>query len=62
MEEKQKITLSVSWFIPWTAGWLFTLGFAGLPLDFPKSGWENLVAAILYYLIWPALLGKHLAK
>ena len=55
-------TIDFSWGIPWMAGFLFTLGYVGIPSSFETLNlFEKIMAFIIAYLIWPLTLGMKLA-
>ena len=51
-----------SWFVPWIAGWLFTLGFYPLEQAIVETLrlHEFLLYLLFSYFIWPVLLGSAL--
>lgn len=62
MSEKQ-IKLNVSWIVPWTAGFLFTVGFIDSIsfLTVAGEGTGKILGGILaLFLGWPIVLGAHL--
>ena len=63
MPEKDKtINRCTSWFIPWAAGFLFTLGYAGFdPMLATYPFWKQAAIWICSWLLWPFVLGLHLA-
>lgn len=48
------------WVVPWTAGFLFTLGYVGMDVLVPSVWYVQALSLILVYILWPMFLGLHL--
>jgi len=60
MEHKKiEITNMVSWAIPWTVGFMYTFGLTVDKSWDTLNWWAKLLMAIVYYLVWPLMLGAH---
>lgn len=59
MSEQPQIEIkATSWWIPWIAGWMFTMG-----IDIP-AGMEmtNLIDCAAIFAFWPLVLGARIAE
>lgn len=62
-EKKEESKKYFSWTPFWIAGFLFTLGIAGVdPLISTYKWYEQIAIWIGSYLIWPLILGLHFAQ
>ena len=55
-----KAESKVSWIIPWTAGFLFTVGYCIEPLAeglVDANFWDFIIAMAGTYVFWPLILG-----
>lgn len=59
-----RVSFNLSWFVPWTAGFLFTLGYVGPDplLSTGSSLWFQILVWIGSWVAWPFILGHHLAS
>ena len=57
--KKTEIKVVVSWAIPWTAGFLYTLGLTADKSWDTLNGLVKFAVVIVYYFIWPLMLGAH---
>ena len=57
MESK---TNSLYFFIPWTIGFLFTLGITtGDKIVNSVPYWNKFLTLLVYYILWPLILGTN---
>lgn len=62
MENKTESKRTFSWFIFWLAGFMFTVGYVGIPIEyFTLNFGEKITSWIFAYLLWPLTLGMSLA-
>ena len=55
----EKIKLNIQWWVPWTAGALFTMGFIDFLEPITDVG-EGLALLFVLYFSWPLFLGAQL--
>lgn len=61
MDDDKKISIKLSWFPFWMAGFLFTVGYGGVdPLINTFPWWKQIFCWIASYILWPLLLGAKL--
>jgi hypothetical protein len=56
--ERSKIVQNkISWFVPWAAGFLFTVGrtVSDMPDDLPLN--QQIISLLILWFLWPAALG-----
>ena len=55
----------LSWFVPWTAGWMFTVGYMGLDKTLAMLQDMNVIeqvfTGLLLFAAWPIFLGNSIA-
>lgn len=51
--DKIKVDTGFSWWTPWWAGWMFTIGYV-------DPQWDGLWFFIKFILLWPIYLGEAL--
>ena len=62
-KETKSTKVSLSWWPFWTAGWLFCVGFIGFGESFVTvNPLERFGVIIFSWLLWPLILGLHLAN
>ncbi len=49
-----------SWFVPWVAGFMFTLGYTFDATNEVLKPWLQALYLLIMYGFWPVILGIHL--
>ena len=61
--EKSKAVINFSWWIPWTAGFMFFIGYTKFFDSAYMFNWfQQFCITIVAYFFWPLGLGNYLVR